>query len=62
MDSYYFREKIKDIVKEATTKKYSESILNYDLDRAISEYEDEIRDDERTEAFRESNIDDEYDF
>ena len=49
MSNEDFREQIKAIINEAKTKGYLDCVLNSDLDRAIADFEREIRDDERVE-------------
>ena len=49
MSNEEFREQIKSIIDEAKTKGYLDCVLNSDLDRAIADFESDIRDDERAE-------------
>ena len=56
MSNEEFREQIKAIVDEAKTKGYLDCVLNSDLDRAIADFERDIRDDERPE------IEEEHDY
>lgn len=49
MSNEDFREQIKAIINEAKTKGYLDCVLNSDLNRAIADFERDIRDDERAE-------------
>ena len=56
MSNEEFREQIKSIVNEAKAHNYLDCVLNSDLDRAIADFERDIRDDERAE------IEEEYEY
>ena len=56
MSNEEFREQIKAIVDEAKAHNYLDCVLNSDLDRAIANFERDIRDDER------ANVIDEYEY
>ena len=60
MSNEEFREQIKAIVDEAKTKSYLDCVLNSDLDRAIADFERDIRDDERANVIDEYEYEDRY--
>ena len=60
MSNEEFREQIKAIVDEAKTKGYLDCVLNSDLDRAIADFERDIRDDERENVIDEYEYEDRY--
>ena len=60
MSNEEFREQIKAIVNEAKTKGYLDCVLNSDLDRAIADFERDIRDDERENVIDEYEYEDRY--
>ena len=60
MSNAEFREQIKAIVDEAKTKGYLDWVLNSDLDRAIADFESDVRDDERANVIDEYEYEDRY--
>ena len=60
MSNEEFREQIKAIVDEAKTKGYLDWVLNSDLDRAIADFESDVRDDERANVIDEYEYEDRY--
>ena len=60
MSNEEFREQIKAIVDEAKTKGYLDCVLNSDLDKAIADFERDIRDDERANVIDEYEYEDRY--